>query len=139
MPSAGLLANKLGFIAPKKIRNLTSDAVATMSIKTFHPYQQKVVSLSGGNKQKVNLSRWLVQDLNFIILDCPTRGVDVGVKAYIYRIMEEAKEKGLALMMITDELPEAIGMADRIIVLKEGQISREFRRSENFTEKLLLR
>lgn len=138
MPSAGLLANKLGFIAPKKIRNLTSDAVATMSIKTFDPYQQKVVSLSGGNKQKVNLSRWLVQDLNFMILDCPTRGVDVGVKAYIYRIMEEAKEKGLALMMITDELPEAIGMADRIIVLKEGQISREFRRSENFTEEAII-
>lgn len=138
MPSAGLLANKLGFIAPKKIRNLTSDAVATMSIKTFDPYQQKVVSLSGGNKQKVNLSRWLVQDLNFMILDCPTRGVDVGVKAYIYRIMEEAKEKGLALMMITDELPEAIGMADRIIVFKEGQISREFRRSENFTEEAII-
>lgn len=138
MPSTGRLANKIGFIAPKKIRDLTNEAVKTMSIKTFDPYLQKVVSLSGGNKQKVNLSRWLVQDLNFMILDCPTRGVDVGVKAYIYGIMEKAKEEGLAIIMITDELPEAIGMADRIIVLKEGQVSRTFSRSEKFTEESIV-
>ncbi len=138
MPSAKKLANRVGFIAPGKIKDLTSEAVTSMSIKTFDPYEQKVVSLSGGNKQKVNLSRWLIQDLNFMILDCPTRGVDVGVKAYIYRVMEEAKEEGLAIVMITDELPEAIGMADRIIVLKAGSIAQVFKRSEKVTEESII-
>lgn len=139
MPSAKKLANKIGFIAPRKVRDLTNEAVMSMSIKTSNPYQQKVKSLSGGNKQKVNLSRWLIQDLNFIILDCPTRGVDVGVKAYIYNIMVEAKNEGLGIIMITDELPEAIGMADRIIVLKDGLISKTFRRSEkNFNEEAIV-
>lgn len=138
MPSAKKIANKLGFIAPGKIKTLTNEAVSTMAIKTSNASQQKVISLSGGNKQKVNLSRWLVQDLNFIILDCPTRGVDIGVKAYIYQTMLQAKKEGLAIIMISDELQEAIGMSDRIVVLKDGTVSKTFRRSENFTEESII-
>ena len=138
MPSAKKIANKLGFIAPGKIKTLTNEAVSAMAIKTSNASLQKVISLSGGNKQKVNLSRWLVQDLNFIILDCPTRGVDIGVKAYIYQTMLKAKKEGLAIIMISDELQEAIGMSDRIIVLKDGTVSKTFKRSENFTEESII-
>lgn len=64
-------------------------------------------ALSGGNKQKVNLGRWLIKDLDVLIVDCPTRGVDIGVKAYIYQCLREAKEKGMAILLITDELSES--------------------------------
>lgn len=94
--------------------------------------------LSGGNKQKVNLGRWLVKDLNVLVLDCPTRGVDVGVKAYIYHMMEEAKKKGLSMLLISDELPEVLGMSDRLIVMKNGRIQGEFTRGENFTQEALI-
>ena len=94
-----------------------------------------VNSMSGGNKQKVNLSRWLVRALDFVILDCPTRGVDVGVKAYIYHLLEKAaKEKNLAILLISDELPEVMGMSDRLLVMKNGKISAVLSRSEGFSE-----
>ncbi|MDI9439962.1 MAG: sugar ABC transporter ATP-binding protein [Limnochordia bacterium] len=141
VPSARRLAalkNAFGFIAPKRVRALTKEAVDTMSIKTHDANIQKVGSLSGGNKQKVSLAKWLVQNLDFLILDCPTRGVDVGVKGYIYEKMLEATKEGLAILMITEELAEAIGMADRILVLKDGAAVRTFTRSEGFTEEKIV-
>lgn len=83
---------------------------------------QIIGRLSGGNKQKINLGRWLAQDLRYVILDCPTRGVDIGVKSYIYDVLKKKKAEGLGVLLITDELSEAIGMADRIIVMKDGEI-----------------
>jgi|LSQX01.3.fsa_nt_gb ribose transport system ATP-binding protein len=141
VPSTKRLAwgkNVLGYIAPKKVRELTTEAVDTMSIKTYDANLQKVGSLSGGNKQKVSLAKWLVQNLDFFILDCPTRGVDVGVKGYIYEKMMEAKEQGLAILMITEELAEAIGMADRILVLRDGAAVKTLTRSEGFTEEKIV-
>ena len=90
--------------------------------------------LSGGNKQKVNLSRWLIKDLDYIILDCPTRGVDIGVKAYIYSVLKKAKADGLGIIMISDELPEAMGMADRILVMKNHKFAAMLSRNTDFTE-----
>ena len=122
VPSTKRLAwgkNVLGYIAPKKVRELTTEAVDTMSIKTYDANLQKVGSLSGGNKQKVSLAKWLVQNLDFFILDCPTRGVDVGVKGYIYEKMMEAKEQGLAILMITEELAEATAW-QTASVLRDG-------------------
>jgi ribose transport system ATP-binding protein len=91
-------------------------------------------SLSGGNKQKVNLGRWLAKDPDLLILDSPTRGVDVGVKAYIYSLMKEAKKNGAATILISDELTEILGMADRLIVMKDGAVSKVLVRGEEFTE-----
>ena len=82
---------------------------------------QNMRELSGGNKQKVNLGRWLLKDLDVLIVDCPTRGVDVGVKAYLYDCLKKAKAKNLGIIMITDELGEAIGMCDDIIVMKDNK------------------
>ena len=95
-------------------------------------------TLSGGNKQKVNLGRWLLKDLQLLIVDCPTRGVDIGVKAYIYHVMQEAKKKGLTMLLITDELTEAMGMADNIIVMKDGMVKKEIGRSSHFSEEKMI-
>ena len=95
---------------------------------------QTVSSLSGGNKQKVNLGRWLIKDIDVLILDCPTRGVDVGVKAYIYQLMREMKEKGMSMILISDELTEVLGMSDRIAIMREGKIVGFLRRDEDFTQ-----
>ena len=90
------------------------------------------------NKQKVNLSRWFVRDLKYIILDCPTRGVDVGVKAYIYQKMLEYKKRGLGILLITDELSEAIGMADRILIMRDNESVAILSRNTDFTEEKIV-
>ena len=99
---------------------------------------QPVSALSGGNKQKINLGRWLAKDLRVLILDCPTRGVDVGVKAYIYALMKEAKKKNIAMVLISDELTEVLGMADRLVVMKDGRITRTIDRGGAFTEQAII-
>ena len=99
---------------------------------------QTINALSGGNKQKINLGRWLVKDLQLLIVDCPTRGVDVGVKAYLYQCLKDAKKNGMAILMITDELPEAIGMADNILVMKDGAVSGQIARSSGFSEESIV-
>lgn len=99
---------------------------------------QVINALSGGNKQKVNLGRWLVKDLQLLVVDCPTRGVDVGVKAYLYQCLRDAKQAGMAILMITDELPEAIGMADNILVMKDGRVSGQISRSSGFSEESIV-
>lgn len=118
VPNVKRLSGKLGFLAPSAVKKAATEASQAFEIKSSG-LGQVVKSLSGGNKQKVNLSRWLIQDLEYIILDCPTRGVDIGVKAYIYSVLREMKAKGLAIILISDELQEAMGMADRIFVMKE--------------------
>lgn len=133
LPSLQNLAGKFGYVSPKKERNLAEKAKNDFEIKCVN-VDAPVNSMSGGNKQKVNLSRWLEKDLDFIILDCPTRGVDIGVKAYIYEILrKEAKEKNRAILLISDELPEVMGMSDRILVMREGKVSGEISRSETFS------
>lgn len=80
----------------------------------------------------------MVKDLQVMIVDCPTRGVDVGVKAYIYQCLKEAKRKGIAILMITDELSEAIGMADHIVVMKNGSVEKKIGRSVGFREEEII-
>ncbi len=91
---------------------------------------QIVNKLSGGNQQKVVLSKWLATEPRVLILDEPTRGIDVGAKAEIHRLMSELAGRGLAILMISSELTEIMGMSDRILVMREGRIAGEFRRSD---------
>jgi len=86
----------------------------------------------------VNLGRWLAKDLKVLVLDCPTRGVDVGVKVYIYSLMKQTKEAGIATILISDELTEVLGMADRLVVMKDGRIVKTIRRDEEFTERSVI-
>lgn len=95
---------------------------------------QFVSDLSGGNKQKVALARWLGKDSDILVLDSPTRGIDVKVKADIYALMSEMKKQGKSIILISEEILELLGMCDRILVMKEGSFSGEFMRNPNLTE-----
>lgn len=95
-------------------------------------------TLSGGNKQKVVLAKWLGKGSDIMILDCPTRGIDVGTKAAIYQLIMQMKENGKSIILISEELQELIGMSDRIILLKDGSVSGEFLRNEGLTEAKLI-
>jgi ribose transport system ATP-binding protein len=137
LPSTKELQGKCMYLNPMKLRNFTQHGIDEFNVKCTGP-NQKMSDLSGGNKQKVNLGRWLMKDLKVLILDCPTRGVDVSVKAYVYQMMQEVKKKGLSMILISDELPEVLGMSDRLIVMKDGMIKGEFFRGENFTQEALI-
>ena len=137
LPSMGNLTKTLGYLNVKKMKQLSEDAKNQFQIKCVN-INQNMNGLSGGNKQKVNLGRWLAKDLKVLIVDCPTRGVDVGVKAYIYQCLKEAKKQGIAILLITDELTEAIGMADNIVVMKNGLINKKIKRSARFCEEEII-
>lgn len=96
------------------------------------------MNLSGGNQQKIVLSKWLMKDIRVLILDEPTRGVDVGAKVEIYNIITELAEKGIAVIMVSSELPELLGMCDRIIVLSRGRVTGNIKR-EDFSQERIMR
>lgn len=144
MPSASIRENvmlmaydkaKIGklYISPRKEKQLTEKLHEELSIKCEN-IEQWTSNLSGGNKQKVVIAKWLANDSQIIIMDCPTRGIDIGVKAAIYRLMEQLKAEGRSIIMISEEMPEVIGMSDRIYVMKDGRITKVFRREDHVTE-----
>jgi ribose transport system ATP-binding protein len=137
LPSLNELKRAAGFLSPRRLNKLSADIVDKLSVKCTGIHQS-MDALSGGNKQKVNLGRWLAKDLKVLVLDCPTRGVDVGVKGYIYELMKQAKAEGIAMILISDELTEALGMADRLIVMKDGRAVRTILRGEDFTERSII-
>jgi rhamnose transport system ATP-binding protein len=96
-----------------------------------------VSTLSGGNQQKVALARWLTTEPRIIILDEPTQGIDVGAKAEIHRLMCDLAEQGMAVLMISSELPEVLGMSDRIAVMQAGRIAGVLSRAEATQERVL--
>ena len=97
-----------------------------------------VESLSGGNQQKVLLARWLAIDPKVLILDEPTRGVDVGAKSEIYRIMGELASRGVAILFISSELPEIVGVAQRVLVMREGRIVGEIREKTEISQENIM-
>ena len=100
--------------------------------------EQEVQYLSGGNQQKVILARWINANPKLIIMDEPTRGIDVGAKAEIYELMRQLARQGTGILMISSELPEIIGMSDRILVMHDGQIMGELGPSEATEETILM-
>ena len=100
--------------------------------------EQSVSQLSGGNKQKVVFGKWIGCGSEIIILDCPTRGVDIGVKQAMYQLMVKLKNEGKSILMISEELPELIGMSDRVLIMKDGEITMEFERSENLSDSQII-
>lgn len=121
------------FITPKSEKNLADEWCTKLSVK-MRELNQSCAELSGGNKQKIVLAKWLGNNSDIFILDCPTRGIDIGVKETIYRIMEDLKAQGKGIIMISEELPEVLGMSDRILVMKDGAIVKSFDRSPDLTE-----
>jgi ribose transport system ATP-binding protein len=98
---------------------------------------QPVVGLSGGNQQKVVLAKWLALKPRVLILDEPTRGIDVGAKADVHALMSEIAGQGIGIVMISSEMPEILGMSDRVIVMAEGRVTGEFAREEADQEKIM--
>ncbi len=107
--------------------------VDSLSIKCSSR-DQVVQTLSGGNKQKVVFGKWVGRGSEILILDCPTRGVDIGVKQAMYQLMVRFKKEGKAIVMISEELPELMGMSDRILIMKDGRITKEFMRSAELSD-----
>jgi rhamnose transport system ATP-binding protein len=102
---------------------------ARLEVKT-NALDMNAATMSGGNQQKVVIAKWLATTPPLLILDEPTRGIDVGTKAEVHRLLSELAGQGLAILMISSELPEVLGMADRVIVLFEGRVSAELDRAE---------
>jgi len=98
--------------------------------------EQIVNKLSGGNQQKVVLGKWLASKPLVLIMDEPTRGIDVGAKAEVHRLMSELARDGLAILMISSELPEIMGMSDRVLVMRDGSIVAEYNRDEATQEQI---
>ena len=96
-------------------------------------------TLSGGNQQKVVLSKWLQRNAEVIIFDEPTRGIDVGAKYEIYQLINELAEKGKAILMISSELPEILGMSDRVLVMNEGRITGEIPSPSHATQEDIMK
>jgi ABC-type sugar transport system ATPase subunit len=126
-----------GLLQKKKESSVAQKYIGSLKIKARTPYDN-VSQLSGGNQQKVVLAKWLVGDPDIIIMDEPTRGIDVGAKRDIYLLMGELVKQGKAIIMISSEMPEVMGMSDNIIVLSEGQVSARLSRSE-FNQELILK
>lgn len=98
-----------------------------------------VAALSGGNQQKIVLSRWLARELKVLIVDEPTRGVDVGAKAAIHALLDELAGRGMAILLISSELPELLNLATRILVMRDGRLVGELPRAEATQDRLLER
>ena len=114
----------------------TNEFVTKLRIATPH-IQQQVQFLSGGNQQKVVLAKWLASQSKVLIFDEPTRGIDVGAKVEVYNLMNTLVESGVAVIMVSSEMPELLGMSDRILVMHEGHLAAEFDRAEATQEKVL--
>lgn len=120
-------------VTNKKEKEYVDKQVKDLSIKCHTP-NQLVSQLSGGNKQKVVFGKWIGCGSEILILDCPTRGVDIGVKQAMYQLMMKLKKEGKAILMISEELPELIGMSDRILIMKDGSLTAEIQRSKDLSD-----
>jgi ribose transport system ATP-binding protein len=128
--------SRAGFISAFKEKKLAENFIAELNIKTPHIHQ-KTLYLSGGNQQKVVLSKWIARQADILIFDEPTRGIDVAAKVEIYNLMNRLTAGGAAILMISSELPEILGMSDRILVMREGRIRAEFDRENASQEKIM--
>ena len=120
---------RFGFIDSAAETRLAEAGVTRFRVRASS-LDQVVGRLSGGNQQKIVLGKWLANQPKLLILDEPTRGIDVGAKAEIHRLMGELAAQGLAILMISSELPEVLGMSDRVLVMREGRLVAEFSRAD---------
>lgn len=125
------------FIFARDEKKLADHVAEELSIKMRNT-GQLVKELSGGNKQKVVVAKWLAKNSNILIMDCPTRGIDIGVKAAIYSLMESMISQKKAIIMVSEEITELLAMSDNVLIMKDGTISGRFSRDENITEQMLI-
>ena len=131
----GAFGSRFGFMAERRERE-RCDFRKMLSIRMASP-EQAIEGLSGGNQQKVVLARWLARDPKVLIVDEPTRGVDVGAKAEVHQILVQLAARGIAVMMISSELPEVLAVSDRIVTMRRGRITGEMPGIEANEERLM--
>ena len=137
LPSLDSLAGKSHLLSDKKLKEFANKYAKQMSVKMVN-VDQFVSDLSGGNKQKVVLARWIGKDSDIVVLDSPTRGIDIKVKQDIYQLLNQMIKNGKSIIMISEELMELIGMCDRIMIMKDGRTSGELERNEALDENSLI-
>jgi rhamnose transport system ATP-binding protein len=125
-----------GWLRDSVERKAAYGAARQMEVRASHIWQN-ARELSGGNQQKVVLAKWLSTQPRILVLDEPTRGIDVGTKAAVHALMSRLASEGMAILMISSELPEVLGMSDRIIVMREGHVTGLFTRAEATQEKII--
>ena len=135
LPSLGKLFKGL-FINDKKADKHSEEYIEKIRTKT-PTTKARVGSLSGGNQQKVVISKWLLRDCDILIFDEPTRGIDVGAKSEIYKLMNKLTEEGKSIIMISSDMPELLRMSDRVVVMCEGRVTGELDISEATQEKIM--
>ncbi|WP_425457432.1 sugar ABC transporter ATP-binding protein [Bacillus marasmi] len=136
LPILKKLSKSIGLIDKKKEEELVMQSIKELLIKTPSS-KQKVKHLSGGNQQKVVLAKWLNTDCKIIVFDEPTRGIDIGAKEEIYKLMRNLADKGISIIMISSELPEVLGMSDRVLVMHKGKIQAEMSSKEATSENVM--
>lgn len=125
LPNLDFLSNTLGVLSEKNEDELVDKTVKDLNIKLAGTHVN-AESLSGGNQQKIVVGKWLARNSKVVLFDEPTRGIDVAAKVEIYNLMNELKQKGIGVLFVSSEMPEVLGMSDRIIVMAEGKITKEF-------------
>ncbi|MFZ5753135.1 MAG: sugar ABC transporter ATP-binding protein [Bacillota bacterium] len=138
LASLNALSYFWGSIKKKEEVNKVDDYISRFNIKTPHR-EQPIKNLSGGNQQKVVLAKWMLTKPKVLILDEPTRGIDVGAKVEIYQLINQLKQWGVAIMVISSELPEVLGVSDRIMVMSQGRVSGFFDSKEASQEKIMVK
>ena len=127
---------RMGVVDRARQREIVDDFMRRLGIKATGA-EQKIRELSGGNQQKVLLARWLCMNPALLILDEPTRGIDIGAKAEVHHLMNDLARQGVAILMISSELPEILGMSDRVLVMRQGRIAGEMGRAEATQEAIM--
>ncbi|WET41506.1 sugar ABC transporter ATP-binding protein [Citrobacter enshiensis] len=129
-------SDRYGNVDSKRCQTTSQEQVSALRIKTPH-LEQAALNLSGGNQQKIIIARWVCKDTDILIFDEPTRGIDVGAKLEIYELMNRLVAKGKSIIMISSELPEVLGMCDRILVMRNGRITGELTSDDATQEKIM--
>lgn len=129
-------SDRYGNVDSKRCQKTSEEQVKALRIKTPH-LEQAALNLSGGNQQKIIIARWICKDTDILIFDEPTRGIDVGAKLEIYELMNRLVAKGKSIIMISSELPEVLGMCDRILVMRNGRITGELASDDATQEKIM--
>lgn len=136
LPNLDMLCNKIGIVNRKKEKEMAIKAVKGLKIRLPN-IEVDAASLSGGNQQKVVVGKWLARNFRVVIFDEPTRGIDVAAKVEIYNIMNDLKQKGIGVLFVSSEMPEVIGISDRIIVMCDGKITGEISAKEATQDKIM--
>lgn len=136
LPNLDLICNKLGVVSSAREKEMCSRVVKDLKVKTPN-VEVSAGNLSGGNQQKIVVGKWLARDSRVVIFDEPTRGIDVAAKVEIYNLMNDLKKQGIAVMFVSSEMPEVMGIADRIIVMCDGRITGEISAEEATQNQIL--